>query len=179
MRKFFAALLALLGMGTSPAASSGELKGGDQVIQDLRSMVFALKPSDIGLDRKSFPGQVWGVVMETGMDSGFYTLVVLADGTTSLYFSTGGGIIGAGEHSSVRTESVRYLAIAESASSTATPSNSFPPPTAGQTSFYFFTFDGTRSYSAKEVDLGEQRDKLSELFHAAHSVIASVRQAQP
>ena len=41
------------------------------------------------------------------------------------------------------------------------------------------TFDGTRSYTAKERDLGEGKDKLSELFHAAHAVIAAVRTAQP
>jgi hypothetical protein len=175
MRKFLTALLALLGVGASSAGPSTEAQR-EPITNDLRSMVFALKPGELGIDPKTFPGRVWGVVMETGMDSGFYTLVVLADGITSLYFSTGGGVIGAGEHSAVRVESSKYLALAESSVSSATPSSSFPPPADGQTTFHFFTFDGTKSYSAKEVDLGEERDRLSELFHAAHSVIAAARQ---
>ena len=112
------------------------------------------------------------------MDSGFYTLVVLSDGTTSLYFSTGGGIIGAGEQSSVRDASRRFLALAETSLGAAGPSGQPPPPASGQTTFSLLTFDGIKTYTAKEADLGEGRDKLSELFHGAHSVIASIREVK-
>ena len=53
------------------------------------------------------------------------------------------------------------------------------PPADGETRFFFLTFDGIRSYAAREVELGEERDSLSPLFHAGHSVITAVRQAQP
>jgi hypothetical protein len=178
MRNFFAALLALLGIGTASADPSTGPQDKEPITQNLRSMVFALKPSEIGLDQSNYSGRVWGLVMETGMDSGFYTLVVLGDGTTSLYFSTGGGIIGAGEHAAVRRESAKFLELAETNVGAASPTDVTPPPPVGQTTFYFLTFDGTKSYSAKELELGEQRDKLSELFHEAHAVIASVREAQ-
>ena len=38
---------------------------------------------------------VWGVLMELGLEQGVATMVAFADGTVSLYFSGGGGIIGA------------------------------------------------------------------------------------
>lgn len=53
------------------------------------------------------------------------------------------------------------------------------PPADGETRFFFLTFDGIRSHAAREVELGEERDSLSPLFHAGHSVITAVRQAQP
>src|SRR5688572_16670054 len=42
------------------------------------------------------------VVFDWGMGNGSATLVAFDDGTTSLYFSGGGGIIGAGAHDAVR-----------------------------------------------------------------------------
>jgi hypothetical protein len=40
--------------------------------------------------------------MDWSMDNGTATLVAYDDGTTSLYTSTGGGVIGAGSHGEVR-----------------------------------------------------------------------------
>ena len=41
------------------------------------------------------------------------SLVSIADGTTSLYFSNGGGIIGAGQHQKVRDASARLIALVD------------------------------------------------------------------
>jgi hypothetical protein len=41
---------------------------------------------------------VFGVLMETGYPEAVMSLPALSDGTASLYFSNGGGIIGAGGH---------------------------------------------------------------------------------
>lgn len=45
--------------------------------------------------------RVFGVIMDTTFASGTVTLVALADGTASLYASTGGGVIGGGAHERV------------------------------------------------------------------------------
>jgi len=45
---------------------------------------------------------VSGVVVDIPADGGgFATLIAMSEGTTSLYLSTGGGVIGAGQHPSV------------------------------------------------------------------------------
>ena len=61
----------------------------------LRNMILSTKPDSIGINLKA-PSEVWGVVMETGYPEAVATLVVLANGTASIYFSNGGGIIGHG-----------------------------------------------------------------------------------
>ena len=53
-----------------------------------------------------FPN-VFGVVMDMTYPSGVATLVTFADGTASLYTSTGGGIIGGG---SAGSSMAAYLA---------------------------------------------------------------------
>ena len=177
MKRLFATLLASLGLG-GPAIASDAPTQPDAITQDLRMMALTLTPDAIGISQKSFPHEVWGILMETGMERGSYTLVALADGTTSLYFSTGGGIIGAGEHAPVRQTSGQFIDLANDAIASAIATDSYPPPNAGQTVFYFLTFHGVKTYAAKEVDLGEMRDKLSNLFHAGHGVIAAVRQTK-
>ena len=113
--------------------------------------------------------------METGFPDGSFTLSSLADGTTSLYFSTGGGIIGAGGHDSVRNASGRLLLEAQQFHLKAQKVNNFPKPGPGEVIFYFLTFDGVRSYTALEDDLGNERDELSSLFFAAHNVLTELR----
>ena len=177
MGKILATLLSMF--GASHAVAQPPTPPPDSTTAELRSMVLGLSPAEIGITPENFPHQAWGVVMETGMDAGYYTLAVLADGTTSLYFSNGGGIIGAGEKPEVKEVSRQFIGWGNRLLGSAQPSTSAQPPAAGDTKFFFLTFDGIRSYTAPELDLGEERDRLAPLFHAGHAVIGAVRQAQP
>jgi hypothetical protein len=56
---------------------------------------------------------VRGVLMETGHPEGPVTLLVLGDGTTSLYLPNGGGIIGAGEKVAVRAAGTALMITAD------------------------------------------------------------------
>lgn len=144
----------------------------------LRMQALSLKAQDIGLNRENFPKDVWGILLETGYESGAFSLVVLGDGTASLYFSTGGGIIGVGQHDSVRKACGNLLAGGNHFVAAASPTKEYPLPAEGQVTFYFLSYGGVLSYSAKETDLGEGRDKLSNLFHAGHEVIARMREIE-
>ena len=149
-----------------------------QMFDKLRSMVLNLNPNDIGLTKKNFPHPVFALVMETGFLEGSYTLSSVADGSTSLYFSNGGGIIGGGEHENVREASDYLLSGAQHFYEKAQRITVFPRPEAGRVIFYFITFDGVRSYTALEDDLGNEKDELSKLFIAAHRVITELRKIE-
>ena len=177
MRKILAGLLSIVGFGN--AAAQSPAPSPVQATSELRSMVLALKPGEIGLSPSESPSRVWGVVMETGMDRGYYTLVVLGDGTTSLYFSNGGGIIGAGERESVQAPSREFLAAGNQFAAAATPATDTAPPRQGFTKFFLLTFDGLRTYTAPELALVEEHDSLSPLFYAGQSVITQLRLVQP
>lgn len=66
-------------------------------VLELRRRLLAARAAELGLVAGA-PTEAWGVLMETAYPDAVVTLVALADGTTSLYFSNGGGIIGAGAH---------------------------------------------------------------------------------
>jgi hypothetical protein len=150
---------------------------GDGATASLRDMILRTPPDELGFA----PGdsaQVYGVVMETGYDSAVVTIVSLADGTTSMYFSSGGGTIGAGEHEKVTNASRAFVAAAGGFLSYAEPTTDFPSPALGEVRFQFLTFGGGLTTSALEDDLGNQRVPLSPLFYAGQDVITAIRIVQ-
>ena len=136
--------------GSTPMAAE---KSPSQVTDELRTMVLNLKPDDIGLTSENFTHPVYAIVMETGFPEGAITLSAVADGSTSLYFSGGGGIIGGGEHENVRLASGYFLTEAQNYYKSAELVSRFPKPETGNVIFYFITFSGVRSYTALENDL--------------------------
>jgi hypothetical protein len=145
------------------------------VYSGLRSQVLSVKASDIGVSPTPEMPVVWGVLMETAYPEATVTLVSLADRTTSLYFSNGGGVIGAGEHESVAQATTGLIAMAQHFHSQMLPTTTYPTPTAGRVRFYLLTFSGVLTAEADEQDLGHERHDLSPLFHKGHEVIGNVR----
>jgi len=150
-----------------------------EAIRGLRHQALTVEAADLGLGPTADRAHVWGVLMETGYPEAVATLVVFADGTTSLYFSNGGGVIGAGEHDVVRAAGEILLSSAEAHVEDFAMSSGTPLPEVGRVRFYVRTFKGTLSAEANEEDLGEDRHTLSPVFHAAHSVISAVRESTP
>src|SRR5918998_3114904 len=84
----------------------------------------------------------WGVLMETGYPEATATLFALSDGTTSLYLSSGGGVIGGHAHQSMRQANAALLDTANQYYQHLKPSESFPVPVEGHTLFYVLTDSG-------------------------------------
>jgi hypothetical protein len=105
-KHFIVSILVLLGVGELSMSAD---KTPSQMSDDLRSMVLNLNPKDIGITKDNFPHPVFALLMETGYPEGSFTLSSVADGSTSLYFSNGGGIIGGGEHENVHKASSYLL----------------------------------------------------------------------
>ena len=91
----------------------------------LRNMVLNTKPDSIGLKLKD-PSEVWGIVMETGYSKAVSSLVALADGTVSIYFSNGGGIIGLGPHDGPHRAAQSLLASSQQFSKDMQQTKSYP-----------------------------------------------------
>lgn len=178
MNRIFAALLALLPI--APASAEDAARADPAAAsRELRAMVLALSAADLGLTRANYPHEVWGMLMETGMQGGHYTLVALADGSTSLYYSTGGGIIGAGSWPAVKAASERFLDQGDRALDRSAPARSLQPPPSGSTRFFFLTFAGMHVGTAPDAALTRKNHRLAALFRAGHEVITAIREATP
>lgn len=169
MASFFSFIAGLF----SPSASAADYKVAE-AYSGLRNMVLTTKPDSIGVKLKD-PNEVWGVVMETGYPEAVASLVALADGTVSLYFSNGGGIIGLGPHAGPRRAAQSFLAASQQFSKQLQPTKSYPLPKSSYTRFYLLTGNGVLTVEAKEDDFGNNRHSLSPLFYKAHDLISEVR----
>jgi len=145
------------------------------IFKNLRDTLLSMSPARLGVFPSETLPNVWGVLMETGYSPAVVTLVSLADGTTSLCFGSGGGVIGAEKHSTVREATAAFIASAEFHRQKLLPAESFPLPDVDRVRFYVLTFTGTLTAEAGEKELGRRTHELSALFYAGHDVITQIR----
>lgn len=144
----------------------------------LRDQILHLRPEDAGIQPSSDMPGVWGILMETGYARAIATLVSLADGTTSLYFSNGGGMIGGGQHATVAQATRSFVAAAEHYVQHLTRAESFPLPAMGRVKFYILAYSGTYTIDSDEQQLGNRQHELSPLFYQGQHVITQLRLIQ-
>ncbi len=141
----------------------------------LRQLILNLNPSEAGLAPTELAPRVWGVLMETGYDVGTVTLVSLADGTTSLYFSTGGGMIGSSDYNPVALASQALVEEAEKHVSNIAPTTDYPLPGVGQVRFYLLTYQGIHMVDSAENDLASGSHPLEPLYQRAQETLTQLR----
>ena len=141
----------------------------------LRSQVLKLTAEQIHFSPSAENPRVLAVLMETGYPEAVVTLVSVADGAASLYFSNGGGIIGAGEDEAPKAASKELVRTAEQFVKDCMRAAEFPLPRKGFTRFYLVTIDGVFAEEVLENDLGYKRHKLSPLFYKAQDLITQIR----
>jgi hypothetical protein len=113
--------------------------------------------------------------MESGFPSATATLFTLADGTTSLYLSSGGGVIGGQGHETVRQANAAFLDAANRVRGELRLTTEFPVPAVGQMIFCALTDAGILTWGGPDVELGAGRHPLSPLFVAGHGVLTQLR----
>ncbi len=75
----------------------------------MRKLAFSFSHEDMGV-KMGNDYQVYGAVVDMAVDNiNTATMICFIDGTTSLYFSNGGGIIGAGKHEAVNKAVLTFL----------------------------------------------------------------------
>ena len=146
------------------------------VYSALRHQALSAKRAEVGIPAPSPDAPVWGVLMETGYPEATATLFTLSDGSTSLYLSSGGGVIGGHAHENVRQANAAFIKEANLFYEQMMPCESFAIPETGQTIFYALTDSGILTAIGLEDDFGYGRHQLSPLFHAGHEVITQLRQ---
>lgn len=168
-----------------PAAPSDRASAAARTVPatppDLRGMV--LRREFLTAVAPAPDGRARAVVMDWALDQGAATLVAFDDGTTSLYTSTGGGIIGAGSHASVRRAAEAFRAEAARAQgefSPVTVADSMTLPPAEATTFYLITdSENLRAGPVETSRLAAGAHALSPLGTQAQAVITAVREASP
>jgi hypothetical protein len=140
-------------------------------------MALGLDPATIELA----DGEPWSgaavAAMEIGQAAATATVVAIADGTVSMYLSTGGGEIGAGEHAAVRGAAERFRRVVADSRSLFVPTTDFPLPEEGRVRFQASFADGRYTAEAAEATLRGGRHPLTPVYAAGQDVLTEIRLA--
>ena len=164
----------------------GKLFGGSgptekNVYHDLRRRALNVTLAELGLQPDP-NAPIHAVIMESGYPEVIATFACFRDGTVSLYLSTGGGVIGGGQHESVRDACFEMLSItnkyAQDFIAACEPVSTFALPREGEVFFYLVTSDAVYQARCLEDALAEQREPFSALYNNCHAVMSEVREVE-
>jgi hypothetical protein len=159
----------------TPARRTKELSKGMNAMLELRGRV--LSRTMFASDPPAPAATPRCVLMDWNMSgNGVATLLAFHDGTTSLYFSNGGGILGAGGHEQVKRAATgfRQQAVAESAHFT--PTTDFQLPKGGIVVLYIVNSTETLSSGPiPTTELANGTHPLTALGASAQAVITEMR----
>jgi hypothetical protein len=154
-------------------------KANPDVYYGLRDQILHMKREQIKLPAPPHETDAWAVVMDWGVTRGTATVVAIADGTASIYLSSGGGSLGGGQsHESLRQAALRAVSAAAEIQPEMRPVTSYPLPGAGEVVFYLLTDVGVFSAGASEKELSGHRHRLSKLGDAMQEIITQYRVIQ-
>ena len=117
------------------------------VYEGLREMVLGLDAEKVRAEPSTELPHVWGVIVDWAVANGFATFVALLDGTSSMYTSSGGGIIGGHGHESVRAANRALLLAAEAAHDHLATADVAEVPVPGRVTYWVRTYVGLRAAS--------------------------------
>jgi hypothetical protein len=160
-------------------SESGDASRRD-IYNDLRAKALQARESGVLSAAPHEHCEVSGVVVDIPASGGTATLVALTDNTTSLYTSTGGGTIGAGEHAEVAAATHVLLAsIQEHLDAFTTVDDAGLPPT-GMVRFHVLAdLDNRMTDLPEDAFWGRVDHPLNRVIAAAQGVISSIRGVPP
>jgi len=117
--------------------------------------------------------------METGLLNGISTLVVLADGTVSLYFSKVGGILGSGQLEVARKAAETLLDAAPEFIGGMAETLDHQLPRRGQTLIYVLRGQDVFKSEFQADDPRNTKSPIAPLYSKALDVVTQIRLATP
>jgi hypothetical protein len=137
---------------------------------------------DLALDAgqvRGVRGRIAAIVIDIPAEGGYATIAGFADDTTSLYGSTGGGTIGAGNFRPVAeaTRQLLHTAAAHIDAFTETDSGAWPPT--GSVRFHLVAAEGNKFLDVPESSFwGRETREVMPIIEAAQVVVAGIRMVQ-
>jgi hypothetical protein len=143
---------------------------------NLRRRALEATPESVGLAGLLADDEPYGLLMEIGMPGSVVTLACSAAGDASLYYQTGGGMVGGIGHDGVRRLAKEFVAAARGALSRMAPAPDQPLPDPDRVRFYALTPRGIFTAEMDRQDLGETESEFSSLFYGGQEIVARMRQ---
>jgi len=140
-----------------------------------RAAAFTVKREDLALP-DDWGSRPYGVVIELGGLQGVTTMVAFATGESSLFLSTGSGVIGRPSHVHVVVQAKRLVGRAADYVALLAPAAVFPRPAQGAMRFYVLTAEGVLTAEEPVGPLRMGESPLSGLLEAGDELMSEFLQ---
>lgn len=147
----------------------------ENAFEGLRNMAFTVTPEQFGLTIPADKIVVYGVVMDWEMGGATVTTISYQTGDASLYLSSGGGIIGGGQHQNVNSAAKQFVRLAQTFLDKATKTELSPLPSTDEVKFYFLTNKGVYVGQEQMKNFENNSSIWLKLFEEGNNVLTELR----
>lgn len=162
------------GWGTDPNQNDN-LETTENAFEGLRDMAFSATPEQLGLSLPTNKTVVYGVIMDWEMGGATATTVSYQTGDASLYLSSGGGIIGGGQHQSVNSAAKQFVNLAQTFLDKTVKTETTPLPSTDDVRFYLLTNNGTFVGQETIKNFENNSSSWQKLFEEGNNVLTELR----
>ncbi|MGD9588638.1 MAG: hypothetical protein AB7Q37_03840 [Pyrinomonadaceae bacterium] len=142
---------------------------------ELRSMALNMPADQFGVESNSKTAIPYGLVVDWNVGRGNVTFVAFSSGDASMYFSSGGGMIGGIGRENVKATAQSLVKESEKFVSKAIRSDDTQMPQAGGVKFFFLTNQGRFVAEESLENFDNGTSELLELFVEANKLITELR----
>lgn len=157
------------------SANPKEYHTKTNTFNDLRAMAFSVTPEQLQLSLPADKTIVYGMIMDLEMSGATATIVSYQTGDASIYLSSGGGVIGGGQHQNVNSAARQFVSLGQAYLNKGAKTVETDLPTTGQVKFYFLTNKGKFVGQENMKNLENNSSEWLKLFEGGDKVLTELR----
>ena len=147
----------------------------ENMFYGLRKLAIDMTPEDLGISLPADQTVVFGVVMDWGINGGTASTVAWQTGESSLYLSSGGGVIGGGQEPGIIKAAKLFVLVAQAFLEKAVKTETTPLPAEDEVKFYLLTNKGIYSGSEQMKNFEDSSSPWLKLFEEGNVVLTELR----
>lgn len=162
------------GWGTDPSQND-KTETTENSFEGLRNMAFSATPEQLGLSLPTDKTVVYGLIMDWEMGGATASTVAYQTGDASLYLSSGGGVIGGGQHQNVNSAAKQFVTLAQTFLDKTTKTETTPLPSTDEVKFYLLTNKGVYEGQEQMKNFENNSSTWLKLFEEGNIVLTELR----
>jgi len=147
----------------------------ENAFEGLRNMAFTATPEQLELSLPTETTVVYGVIMDWEMGGATASTVAYQTGDASLYLSSGGGVIGGGQHQNVNSAAKQFVSLAQTFLDKTNKTETTPLPSTDEVKFYLLTNKGIFAGREQMKNFENNSSTWLKLFEEGNNVLTELR----
>jgi hypothetical protein len=147
----------------------------ENIFEEFRNMAFTSTPEQLGLSLPTDNTIVYGVIMDWGMARATATIVSYQTGDASLYLSSGGAVIGGGQHQNVNSAAKQFVTLAQTFLGKTTKTVATGLPDTDVVKFYLLTNKGVYVGQDQMKNFENNSSVWLKMFEQGNNVLTELR----